>query len=106
MPTQNVNLTEHQSALIHRLMDEGRYKNASEVVRAGLRLLECQEEEERLKLERLRAEVQKGVDDLENGRYVEVSNREEIDALFEKIRSDARRLLASRQEDASKTPAE
>ena len=40
MPTRNVVITQHQAELIDRLVASGRYQNASEVVRAGLRLLE------------------------------------------------------------------
>jgi antitoxin ParD1/3/4 len=44
MPTRNVVLTDHQSALIDDLVASGRYQNASEALRAGLRLLESEEE--------------------------------------------------------------
>ncbi len=44
MPTRNVVLTEHQSALIDRLVAEGRYQNASEAMREGLRLVEERED--------------------------------------------------------------
>ena len=40
----------------HRIM-EGRYKNASEVIRAGLRLLEAEES----KLQALRLAIQEGI---------------------------------------------
>lgn len=39
----NVALTKHFEALIERLVESGRYNNASEVVRAGLRSLEAEE---------------------------------------------------------------
>lgn len=39
----NVALTKHFEALIARLVKSGRYNNASEVVRAGLRSLEAEE---------------------------------------------------------------
>ena len=40
MATRNVVLTETQSALVDHLVASGRYQNASEALRAGLRLLE------------------------------------------------------------------
>ena len=43
MATRNVVLTEAQDALVERLVSAGRYQNASEVLRSGLRLLEEQE---------------------------------------------------------------
>ena len=46
MPTRNVVLTEHQADLIAMLVTSGRYQNASEVMREGLRLVERQEAEE------------------------------------------------------------
>ncbi len=45
MGTRNVVLTESQSALVDRLVASGRYQNASEALRAGLRLLEREETE-------------------------------------------------------------
>jgi antitoxin ParD1/3/4 len=41
--TRNVVLTDAQSELLERLVESGRYQNASEVLRAGLRLLEDDE---------------------------------------------------------------
>ena len=45
MPTRNVVLTETQTQLIDRLVADGRFQNASEAMRAGLRLLEREEVE-------------------------------------------------------------
>ena len=39
MPTRNVVLSEHQQQLIETLVQSGRYQNASEVLREGLRLI-------------------------------------------------------------------
>jgi putative addiction module CopG family antidote len=40
MPTRNVVLTAHQAGLVEKLVASGRYQNASEVLRDGLRLIE------------------------------------------------------------------
>jgi antitoxin ParD1/3/4 len=36
MPTRNINLTEHSDRFVNEQVEAGRYKNASEVFRAGL----------------------------------------------------------------------
>ena len=46
MPTRNVVLTEHQDSLVEHLVASGRYQNASEVLREGLRLVEQREAED------------------------------------------------------------
>jgi antitoxin ParD1/3/4 len=78
MPTRNVVLTEYQAKLVEKLVSSGRYQNASEVLRAGLRLIEERAAEEKVKLKALRAAIQVGIDDLENGRYVEFKTRGEL----------------------------
>jgi antitoxin ParD1/3/4 len=54
MPTRNVVLTDRQADMVEELVHSGRYQNASEVLRDGLRLLERREAEESAKLEALR----------------------------------------------------
>ena len=54
MPTRNVVLTDQQAELVEKLVHSGRYQNASEVLRDGLRLLQRRELEETAKLEALR----------------------------------------------------
>lgn len=46
MATRNVVLSQHQHELVESLVESGRYQNASEVLREGLRLLERQEAED------------------------------------------------------------
>lgn len=60
MPT-SVALSPHFEHFIRDQVDSGRFNNASEVVRAGLRLLEDQQQEAGLKLEALRAAIAAGL---------------------------------------------
>lgn len=69
MPTRNVVLTDHQASLVEQLVTSGRYQNASEVLREGLRLVEQREAEDAYRLEALRAAVKKGAADIEAGRF-------------------------------------
>ncbi len=74
MPTRNVVLTDHQSEFVEKLVDAGRYQNASEVLREGLRLVEQRERRDAAKLAALRAAVAEGLADLTAGRYLEIDD--------------------------------
>ncbi|HET7267439.1 MAG TPA: type II toxin-antitoxin system ParD family antitoxin [Oleiagrimonas sp.] len=54
MPTRNVVLTPQQSSLVDQLVSSGRYQNASEVLRDGVRLVEQREKGYAMHLESLR----------------------------------------------------
>lgn len=69
MPTRNVVLTDHQAELVERLVESGRYQNASEVLREGLRLVESREAEDKARLKALRDAARVGIDDIEAGRF-------------------------------------
>lgn len=69
MPTRNVHLTDHFDNFIEAGVQSGRFSNASEVVREGLRLLEQRQEEEKAKLAWLRGAIQEGADAAERGEY-------------------------------------
>jgi antitoxin ParD1/3/4 len=60
MPTRNVNLTTELDNFITSRIENGRYENASEVVRAGLRTLEREENEYDAKLAALRQAIAQG----------------------------------------------
>ncbi len=65
----NVSLTKELEVIVEQKVKTGLYTSASEVVREGLRLLQQRDEMREAKLKALRAEIQKGIDDLEAGRY-------------------------------------
>jgi antitoxin ParD1/3/4 len=60
MPTRNVNLTEELDRFVLDKVESGRYENASEVVRAALRILEREEQQYEAKLAALRAAIDEG----------------------------------------------
>ena len=75
----------HERAFISEQVSEGRFGNRTEVVRAGLRLL--QDYENHQKLQRLRGEIALGDADVEAGRFTEYDNAESLMAdLFEEGR--------------------
>ncbi|HXP83999.1 MAG TPA: type II toxin-antitoxin system ParD family antitoxin [Bryobacteraceae bacterium] len=60
MPTRNVNLTDELDSFVLKKVRSGRYENASEVVRAGLRTLEREERQYEAKLAALRTAIDEG----------------------------------------------
>jgi len=93
MPTRNVVLTDHQEKLIDTLVGSGRYQNASEVLREGLRLIEQREAEDAAKLKALRKAATAGFDALDRGEFKEFDSiddlRAYLNAISEKIVSGA-----------------
>jgi antitoxin ParD1/3/4 len=80
MPTRNVVLTERHAELIESLVKSGRYQNATEVLRDGLRLVEQREAEDAGKLEALRAAAGVGVGALDRGEFKEFRHIEDLEA--------------------------
>ena len=76
MPIRNVGLTEHQAALIEKLVAGGRYQNASQ----GLRL------------KALQAAVQVGLADSAAGRYIDFNSSE---SLTQHLKTLAKKAIAS-----------
>ena len=69
MPTRNVVLTDHQARLVEKLVSSGRYQNASEVLREGLRLIEDREAQDSARLQALREAARVGMADIDAGRF-------------------------------------
>ncbi len=76
MPTRNVVLTEHHEKILADLVRSGRYQNASEVLREGLRLVEDRDARERAKLQALQEAARIGFADLDERRYRDVAEDE------------------------------
>ena len=61
MPT-SVSLNPHFETFIRKQVDSGRYNNASEVIRAGLRVLEDHQVRQAIRLEELRSAIAVGLE--------------------------------------------
>ena len=85
MPTRNVVLTERQERMIETLIRSGRYQNASEVLREGLRLIERQEAEDAAKLAALREAAAVGIAALERGEYKEFPDADALVAYLKEL---------------------
>lgn len=83
MVTRNVVLTEHHEKLIKKLLASGRYQNASEVLREGLRLVEQREAENATKLKALREAARMGFEVIEQGHFRDVAADELADYIAE-----------------------
>lgn len=74
--------------MVQSLVTSGRYQNASEVVREGLRLIERREAEYEAKLEALRAAAAAGVSALERGDFKEFSDARSLTAYLDGLANE------------------
>ena len=91
MPTRNINLTDQLDRYVKTAVSSGRYGNASEVIREGLRLLQERQREEHAKLQWLRGAVQAGLADIEQGRVIELDAGAELSHHLKKLEGRALR---------------
>ena len=89
MPTKNVVLTDHQAHFVENLVVSGRYQNASEVLREGLRLIELRESEDKFRLTALKKAARLGIADINAGAYASfdspVGLKKHLSALTSKV---------------------
>ena len=84
MATRNVVLTDPQNELIDQLVSSGRYQNASEALRAGLRLLEREE----IELGEIRQRLQLGLEEYRAGTFSVESGEDAINRAFNAAQGD------------------
>ena len=69
--TKNVVLTDHHRRFVDQLLESGRYQNASEVMRDGLRALEDRIKREEAELVEIQERIGRSLDQLDRGEYAE-----------------------------------
>ncbi|WP_244329281.1 type II toxin-antitoxin system ParD family antitoxin [Tolypothrix sp. PCC 7910] len=93
----NVHLGEALDKFVAELIASGLYQSQSEVIHEGLRLLKEREDLRKLKLEELRRDIHKGIDQLDRGEFSTYTSTQE---LAEEIKATGRNKLAvSRKND-------
>jgi antitoxin ParD1/3/4 len=65
----SISLSPEIERQIEEKIESGEYESADDVVRDALRALSAAEQEHANRLEALRAKIDEGIDDLENGRH-------------------------------------
>jgi len=93
----NATLTDHQQAVVRRLIRTGRYKSEEEVLSAALGRLEDLETGDE-KRDALRRDIETGIAALERGDYVSC-DEQGLKELLEEVKSSGRQRLSSRSSD-------
>ena len=86
----NVSLTPELARLVNRKVKSGMYQTASEVVREGLRLLKERDDE----YQRLKKDIQKGIDAIDRGDYTEF-DADSLHLLTADVKARGRKRLAA-----------
>lgn len=101
MPTQTIKLSDAQFEFVRKSVDSGDFNDAGDVISEALRLLETLQKERHTHVEYVRSELQKGFDDYEAGRYLDISTREKRAAYFEDVNRRGLERLAKEKNGPS-----
>jgi antitoxin ParD1/3/4 len=82
--SMNLSLPPELEARVRQRVESGMYGSASEVIREALRLFEAYEQVKTAKLDSLRQDIAKGLNDVRNGRAKKVD--------FEDLKQQGRKL--------------
>ncbi|MGK7892777.1 MAG: type II toxin-antitoxin system ParD family antitoxin [Xenococcus sp. (in: cyanobacteria)] len=85
----NISLTPELEKLVQSKVASGLYNSASEVIRESLRLLHERDKIRELRLQELRAEIRKGVEQLEQGEYT-IYETDELETLVSDVQQQGR----------------
>lgn len=97
--TLNISLPETQRLFVEEKIKKEGYGTISEYVRELIRAEQRKEEAKQQQLEILRQEIQKGADDIREGRSITLKTPEDYENLAEQIIKEGREKLAKRQTD-------
>lgn len=96
MPTRNINLTDHFDQFVEEQVEAGKFKNASEVLRAALRLLEQHSQTEEQRLAILKKLATDGFASLDQGQGLLLSEDKQLSDAIAHIGRRAAKTATSR----------
>ncbi len=91
-----IQLTREQEQLIEQQLATGNFTDKGEVIAEALALLKRQGEARA----KIQAGVQRGIEDMDAGRYQTISTPEEVQVLADEIKQRGRELQAKREQAA------
>lgn len=89
MSTRNIRLTDHDDQFVEQQVNAGHFRDANEVLRAGLRLLKHQAEIDDQKLILLRNLAQAGFDQLDQGQGLVAESEQSLKDMLAHLGSEA-----------------
>ena len=95
--TLNISLPETQRLFVEEKIKKEGYGTISEYVRDLIRAEQRKEESKQQQIEILRQEIQKGIDDIREGRSITLKTSEDYDNLAQQIMKQGREELAKKK---------
>jgi putative addiction module CopG family antidote len=89
-----ISLSKEQEQVIRQQLTTGEFSSEGEVLNEALSLLQRRGEA----VQKLRTEIQVGLDDLAAGRYTTITNAEEAKTFADDIKQRGRKLNAKREQ--------
>ena len=80
--TRNIALTIEQDNFVEKLIGSGQYQSASEVMRAGLRLLNQDIERHQMEINKIQQSINTSLEAETQGRYVEGTPKQVFGSVF------------------------
>jgi Arc/MetJ-type ribon-helix-helix transcriptional regulator len=91
MTLNDIQLNEDEWRIIRKAIESGEYANVNEVLTAGLRLLQGDDESYPWRRESLQLLAQAGFDQIDRGEYVELNSEDAVYAFLEDIEKEIAR---------------
>ena len=101
MRSRNITLTEHFEQFLEDQLRSGRFKDANEVLGAGLRLLEHQMQTDVQQLSRLKSLTEAGFRSLESHDSISITSDEDLQTAIARLGHEAALMAAQRDSDST-----